>query len=107
MSTLEDLHEGPRKEGHSDHRQPRGHLGESPHDIAEGNVGTELVKLTIEGVEEALVGRNTLILLSCVEHRDVLDQLGSGRGSVKGDVAHSGRGLSLVGERDREEHVVE
>lgn len=90
------LHEGPAEERDEDHRQPRGHLGETPSDVTERNGKVVLLEQTVEGVEGTLVRSN---LVNLVVNNKLLEGLGSGRGAVQGLVAVLRNGRRLVSQR--------
>jgi hypothetical protein len=82
LSTIDwyqGLHERPAEERDHDHRQPRWHLGEAPGHVAVGDSEAELLKLTVERVEDSLVGRD---LLNFVVDNQVLERLYGGAGAV-------------------------
>ena len=92
-STGHFLHESPAEERDKNHRQPGGHLRESPSSIAKRNSKTVLLEETVEGVEDALVRRNGVNLFV---NNKFLERLGGSRGAVQGLVAELRDGCRLI-----------
>lgn len=99
-----NLHDRSAEEGNQNHWQPRRHLGEAPGDIAVRDSQVVLPERAIEGVEETLIG---LDLLNLVVHNQVLEGLGSCRGTVQGLVADSRNGRRLISKGLGDLEVVE
>lgn len=91
-----NLHESPAEERDQDHRQPGGHLGESPGQVSEGDGKAVLLEQAVEGVEGALVRSNVVDL---VVENELLEGLGGGRGAVQRLVAELRDGRGLIGQR--------
>ena len=94
-STGRFLHKGPAQERDKNHRQPGGHLRESPSSISERNSKTVLLEETVEGMEDAFVRRNGVNL---VVNNKLLECLGGSRGTVQGLVAELRDGCRLIGQ---------